>query len=217
MPTFTLLHTDDKLGLATAGDIVLTEAREVTTKEVVDILSERAVPLKDSAKQIRAVTTFTAGYELRDDSLVLPLGVDVGINDFRISAVRVQCSAEGYPTVSVTAVKPAAGSFAATPGTYGSLTVMGGFGIVNLFGATCTQPTESSCNISSQQAMAIAGTSGEILTEGMVLFAYRKDCSMAGYTEITIPVAGVETSADDNKVRAQFAGQAKSWVEYLIS
>lgn len=217
MPGFALVHTDDKLGLATAGDIVLTEAREALAREVVDILSEQAVPIKGSAKKIKGVWTFTSSYELKDTNLVVPLGVDVGADSYRIRAVRASCNAEGYPTVTLTAVKPAEGSFQDTPGTYGSLTITGGFGVVDLWGGTCDQPTESSCNISSQQALAVAGTDGNILTLGMVLYAYRQECTLAGYTAVTIPIDSIETSDDTNKEREGFSSFAKSWNTYLVA
>lgn len=217
MADFALLHTDDPLGLATAGDIVLTDVSETTNKDIVDILSEQAVPIPDSAVSIRAITTLSVSYELRSSDLVLAFGTDVGTNGYRISAVSTNHSAEGYPTVQVTAVKPATGTFADTPGTYTSLTVPGGFGVSSLWGATCTSPTASTCSVSSSQAVAISGTSGAIMTEGLVLYAFRQECSLTGYDAITIPVGAIEKTSDDKGGREAFGTVSKGWTAYLVS
>lgn len=215
MPDFALLHTDDPLGLATASNIVLTDVNEELVKQLVDVLSEQSVPIAASAKLVRGIWTLRTSYELVDDTITLPLGVNVGEDGYRISAIQAQCSEEGYPTVNVTSVKPEAGTFGDTPGTYGSLTVAGGYGVVELFGATCTQPQSSSCSISSQQAIASVG--GVIQTAGLVLFAYRKECSLEGFSDVTIPAGGKDTTDGTRGGRSAFDGLYKSWTAYLVA
>jgi len=217
MPDFALLHTDDPLGLATAGDIVLTEVNEVLNHDLVDILSEQAVPIPDSAKLIRGIHTLNTSYELRSSDLVIPLGVDVGLNNYRVSSIRASHNSEGYPTVSITAVKPEFGTFHDTPGSYDDVTVTGGFGMVELWGGTCDAPLSSSCNISSQQAVAVAGTDGKIMTAGIVLYAYRKEATLEGYSVVAIPASGQQTSEDERKGREGWNIVARGWTDYLVA
>ena len=214
MPDFALLHTDDPLGLATADNIVLTDVTEELNRQIFDVLSEQAVPIPASAKAVRGVHTLRTSYEVTDSSLVLPLGVNVGSNGYRISAVQVTASEEGVPQVNVTAVKPEQGSFADTPGNYNDLTVPGGYGVVALFGGTCAQPQSSRCSISSQ--MAIASVQGEILSGGLVLYAYRQECTLEGYTDVTIPASAHETTNATRGGRTAFGEKYKSWTAYLV-
>jgi len=220
MPVFSHAHTDDPLGLATAGDIVLVSVSPERQFEVVDMLSELAVPLKSSAVKIRGVIATTIDYELKAASLVIPLGTDIGTDDYRIASISANCNANGYPTVSVVAIRPEAGSFAATPGSYGNLTVVGGFGVVNLWGSTCTQPISSTLSISSQRAIANHHTTGVILTLGMVMYAYRKDVTIEGYTDITIPVGAIlssDNNADPKTSREAYNTFRVSYTDYLIA
>lgn len=215
MPDFALLHTDDPLGLATADVIVLTDVNEELNRQLFDVLSEKAVPIKASAKVVRGVHTLRTSYEVVSGSLVLPFGVNVGSDGYRISAVQASASEEGVPVVNVTAVKPEAGTFGDTPGTYTALTVAGGYGVVEKFGGTCTEPHASRCSVSSQMAMASVG--GDILTGGLVLYAYRQECTLEGYTAVTIPAGAMETTVATRKGRTTFDDNYKSWTDYLAS
>lgn len=218
MPTFSHAASSDPLGLATAGDIVLIDVSPEKKFDIIDILSEEAVPLKSSSKAIRGVIEVTINYELKSSSLEIALGVDVGSNGFRVFGISLSNSPDGYPQVSVTAIKPVSGSFADTPGNYGSITIPGGFGVVALYGATCSQPISSSMSISSQRAIAIHHTDGTILTQGLVLYAYRMEASIEGYTAITAP-AGAKVSAqtDPNKTgREAFNTHSISFTLYIV-
>ena len=88
MPTFAHAAGDDPLGLAVAGDIVLTNLTgPVLVKQLVDLLSEQGVPLKTSAVLIEGIYQITCNYELKSSQLVLPLNAAVGANGYRVQSV----------------------------------------------------------------------------------------------------------------------------------
>ena len=199
MPLFAHAHTDDPLSLATEDDIVLVGVREVLGHGIVDLLGEKGLYVtgSDAVKRIEGVYTLTTTYELKSTALAFNLNADIG--GYRVQNVSVNCTSRTFPQVTITSVKPGNGSFCAVlAGGVNTVTISGGFGMVNLWGATCTEPISSTMNIGGQTAMAIAGTSGEILTLGLAVYGWKKSCTLEGYVLPTLGDGTYQSEGTDD-------------------
>lgn len=215
MPTFGHAAADDPLGLATDDGIVLVDVNEVLNQSIVDVLDHSGVLLTGSGAvvPIEGIYTLTCQYELqKTGGISVALNSDIGTT-YRVFGINANCSSRTFPTVSVTALKPGAGSFATVLAAGScSVAIAGGFGVVNLWGATCASPISSSLSISAQQASAISGTTGVILTAGLAVFGWRKDCTLEGFVAPTLALSGVYESASSEKTsRDGFQIFSKSW------
>jgi hypothetical protein len=215
MTTFAHAHTDDPLGLATAATIILTDVRGGERNQFVEVFDATAAYLAAAAQAIKPIEEWQIDYEiLATGSLVVALGSLVNI-DYLVTGLSANSRSDGYPTASLTAIKlSSAAKFVAT-GT-GSITVTGGFGLVNKLEATFSKGISSSLSLSMQTAEALEETSGDYLDEGYTLYGMKKECQVEAYDAITIPVAGKQTASDlANSGRTAWGTQTASWFEYI--
>lgn len=219
MPNWSHAADSDPLGLAVADDIVLVDVSPVLSADVVDILNEEGIVLKSSGKKVGEVHEVTITYELKAASLVLALGVD--IEDLRVVSASGNYSAEGYPTVSVTAVKGAGSTTFATGKDHGTITFPGGFGVpTTFFGATVTGGISASASVSGQVAKAIGGNTGNVLADGLVVYGFRGvDVSVEAYSAIAVPTGAIQTSKSDTvrTGRESYEIHSLGFRQYLVS
>lgn len=220
MPTFSHTIDADVLGLATAGDIILVDATPVVEADIIDLLSEAGIVLKTSGKAIGQVKKCTLNYELKAASLTLALGVDVGDSGWRILSASGTYSAEGYPTVSVTAVAPDGSSSFATGVAHGSITFPGGFGMPGTFmDATVTGGISASASVSGQVAKAIGGNTGEVLAEGIAVYGFRGvEVSIEAFSAIALPTGCIQSGKSDTfkSGREAFEVHSIAYRKYLV-
>ena len=218
---FAHAHGDDPLGLATASDIILVSKSGGVRKEWVEVLSELGVYIKDAALTpfaIKPVDEFTIEYEVRKASLVIPLGVMVN-TDYLVTAVSAKSDSSSYPTARVTVIKFSnANKLLATPSAPGSLTVVGGFGLVNKWGATVTGGISASTSVSMQMVEAMEETSGDYLQEGYCQYGFKQEITIESYTALTDENCGAAThvtSRDTATGRDKLQTFSVSFFKYL--
>ncbi len=217
MPRFSHTTEADPLGLAIAGDIILVDATPVIKSDIVDLISEAGIALKSSGKMIGEIKEVTLTYELKSTPLTLALGVDIG--DWRIVSASGNYTAEGYPTINVTAVAADTGTFA-TGVSHGAITFPGGFGMpTSFFGATVSSGISGSASVNGQIAKAIADNTGKIMLEGIAVYGFRGvDVTIEAYNPIARPSGCIQTSkSDDYKSgREAFEVFSIAYRRYLI-
>lgn len=218
---FAHAHTSDPLGLATASDIILVGVSGGVRKEWVEVLSELGVYIKDAALTpfaIKPVEEFTIEYEVRKSSLVIPLGVMVNTN-YLVTSASAKSDSSSYPTASVTVIKFSnVNKLLATPSAPGDLTVIGGFGLVNKWGATVTGGISASTSISMQQVEAMEETSGDYMQEGYVQYGFKQECTIESYTVLSDANCGTGThvtSRDTGTGRDKLKTFSVSFFKYL--
>lgn len=218
MPKFSHTVDEDVLGLATAGDIILVDATPIVRADIIDLLSEAGIVLKSSGKAIGQVKEVTLTYELKAASLTLALGVDIG--DWRVLSASGNYTAEGYPTVSVTAVAPDGSSSFATGVAHGSITFPGGFGMPDtFFGATVTGGISASASVSGQTAKAIGGNTGAVLAAGLAVYGFRGvEVSIEAFSAIALPTGAIQSSKSDTvkSGREAFETHSIAYRQYLV-
>lgn len=218
---FAHAHTDDPLGLATASDIILVSVSGGVRKEWVEVLSELGVYIKDTTltpKAIKPVEEFTIEYEVRKSSLVIPLGVMINTN-YLITSVSAKSDSGSYPTARATVIKFSnANKLLATPSAPGDLTIVGGYGLVNKWGATVTGGISASTSVSMQQVEALEETSGDYMEEGYVQYGFKQEITIESYTALSDANCGTAThvtSRDTGTGRDKLKTFSVSFFKYL--
>jgi hypothetical protein len=174
-----LAHTDDPLGLATAGDIILTSKTSGVRRSFVEAAAETGKYKQDAVTTVRPFTEYTLEYTLRSSNLVLPFGAAVGgtgdVNYFIFSASVTQ-SPEAHVKVSVVARKyTSAAMFDATNSPDVTVTVTGGFGVQDVQGFTLTGcPQVSNYTVGGEETGTLHATSGDFCTGGILLHRLKK-------------------------------------------
>jgi hypothetical protein len=170
-----LAHTDDPLELATAGDIILTSKTSGVKRSFVEAASETGKYNQSAITTVRPFTEYTLEYTLRSSNLVLPFGAAVNTNYFIFSASVTQ-SPEAHVKVSVVAREyTSAAMYDATNSPNVTVTVTGGFGIVDVQGFTLTGcPQVSNYTVGGEETGTIHATSGDFCTGGILLHRLKK-------------------------------------------
>lgn len=170
-----LAHTDDPLGLATAGDIILTGKTYGVRNTFVEAAAETGKYKQAAVKTIRPFTEFTLSYQLRSSNLVLPFGAAVNTNYFIFSASVTQ-KPDAYVTVQVVARQyTSAGMYDASSSPDVTVTVTGGFGVQDTTGFTiagCAQTANYS--VGGEETGTLHATSGDFCTGGIMLHRLKK-------------------------------------------
>ncbi len=224
---FAHLHTDDPLGLATAGDIVLVNVSGGIRRDFVEMLSEKGIYVPAAAQAIKPVEEFQVEYELRSTALTVPLGQLVN-GSYLVTALSAQSDSGKYPTVTVTVIKFSATNklltsvLAETVSSALSQDITGGFGLVNKYGVSGTiRGISSSMSISMQAAERMEETSGDYLQSGYVQYGFKREVTIESYTEVgsgaTVSgVSGAKVTARDTKTaRDGYKTFSVSYFEYL--
>lgn len=202
-----LAHTDDVLGLATAGDIVLVSTSSGVRKSFVEAPAETGKYSQTYIKEVRPFTEYTNEYELRSSSLALVFGAAVATNYFLFSA-NVTMSVEAYVRVSVTFRQyTSAAMFDASNSPDETVTVTGGFGVVDVLGTTVTGCAQSATySIGGEETGTLHASSGDFCTGGVMLHRLKKTCTV----ETTGTISALPSGANATQpldVRADNSGE----------
>lgn len=184
------MTSTDPLDLAEAGVIDMISLTPSTPRNYVEPLLGTGKYYPAALKILKPLEQWDIIYRLYDTaSLVLTFGAVIETN-YLITAASVSCGPDKYPEATVTIIKPSAAAMIKAYASAITLTAVGGFGIVNKWGATSTASFISSqCSISSQALEAMNETSGDFETDGIYRFGFKQECSAEAYGTITIPVA----------------------------
>lgn len=170
-----LATTDDPLGLATAGDIILVNKTAGVKNSFVEAAAETGKYKQAAVKTIRPYTEHTLEYELRSSNLVLPFGAAVA-TDYVIFGCSVSQSNQAYVKVSVNVRKyTSIAMFDATNSPDVTVTVTGGFGVVDVTGWTLTGcPQVANYSVAGEETGTLHATSGDFCTGGILLHRLKK-------------------------------------------
>jgi hypothetical protein len=182
-----------------------------------EVLAGQGQFIQSAVKTLRPVEEWSIQYELLDGAAFsLAFGTPVNTN-YLITSFQASCGPEARPTISVTALKPSA---AAKIKAYAlgaiSVSMSGGFGIVEKWGATSTDAfVSSNCNISMQTLEAMEETSGDFLAAGIYHYGFKKEVSVEAYGAITEPASSQVTDSDQRESRDGWQIYAKSFWSYM--
>lgn len=213
---FAHAHTDDPLGLAIAGDIVLVDVSGGVRKNYVEMMSELGIYIPSAAHEIRPVTEYQISYELRSSTLTVPLGVLIN-TDYVITALAAASKSDGYPNVNATVIKFSSPDKYLAPATAPSaIAISGGFGLVNKWGLTSTDGISSNMSISMQSVDALEETSGDYLEDGYTQYGFKQDVTFESYSLIaSVPSGGKLVSRDAKTGRNGLKTHSLNFFKYL--
>lgn len=203
----------DPLGLASAGVIDLESITPSTPRSFVEMLLASGKYSASAVKAIKPLDQFDIVYNLMDTaSLTVAFGVAVNTN-FLITSFSCSSGPEKYPQVKLTAIKPSNAAMIKAYASAISLTAVGGFGIVNKWGATAAAAMISSeCSISMQNLDAMDETSGDFMTAGIYRFGFKQECQVEAYGAITMPTHHGAPNAPTTPKQS-----AAGWQSYMAS
>jgi hypothetical protein len=213
------ISSSDPLGKASAGVINLTSITPSTPRSFVEVLLSTGKYDISSLKTIKPLEQWDLTYELLDTaSLSLSLGVAQNTS-YLITALSCSCAPDKYPEVNVTIIKPSAANKIKANGSGVAVALVGGFGVVNKFGATSTAAFVSSqMSISLQTLEAMEETSGDFMQAGIYHFGFKQECQAEAYAAITIPAgAHAQTNAPTTPKETREGWQIypAAWWTYL--
>jgi hypothetical protein len=214
MPTFAHTSATDPLGLATDNVIVLTDQNGGDAREHVEVLNAAAQYVTAATTAIKIRTEGRSAYELLATArLVVDFGVAINTH-YIATGLTAQYTSEGYPTAEVTWIKfSAIAKYLATGS--GQITLTGGFGLVEKFGATFAQGISSRLSVSMMNSEAMAETSGDFLDAGYTHYGLKCEYTVEAYDAITIPAGAVPAGTDSKTGRTAWGTFSKSWFTYL--
>lgn len=219
MPEFALTSADDPLGLA-GDEIQLTDVQQAAVKDYSESLGDSAKYVTNATKALRPRDEGSCSYELFDTaSLVAAFGAAVN-TDYIITGLSANLSATARPTVTLNWIKPSAIAKLKAYGSSVSQTIGGGFGVVNLFGASIAGSAEAisaTVSIEMQTADAGLGTDADYVPAGLYYYGFKRSVSLQAYGVITIPAAGYSTNKNDTGTLGREGWKVFSadWWEYL--
>lgn len=191
-----LATSDDVLGLATAGDIILEDTTYGVKNSFVEAAAETGKLKQSAVKTIRPFTEFTNTYKLRSSNLVLPFGAAVATNYF-IFGCSVSQSTSDYVRVTVNIRQYSApGLFDATNSTDVTVTVTGGFGVVDVTGWTLTGcPQVANYSVAGEETGTLHATSGDFCTGGILLHRLKKTWHIETTGTVSTPLTNCNLTA----------------------
>jgi hypothetical protein len=214
--------SEDPLGLATVDGVIhLIGVRGGPQKEFHEVMGGAGKYRSDGVVTLRPVETYQVTIELlAGATLTLAFGVAVNTN-YMITGASVNCSDSDYPQVTIDVIKPSsANKIAAYDGTI-ELEVVGGFGVVNKFGATAAADfAASSCSVEMlsidvPQEAAVAGVS-DYCVGGIYRYGFKKSCTAQARGVITPPASGAYvTEQPTEETRDGVKLYNASWWEYM--
>lgn len=186
-------------------------------KDYHEVLAGKGQFIQSAVKALRPVEEWAIQYELLDGgAFSLAFGVPVNTS-YIVTSFSASCGPDVRPTVNVTALKPSA---AAKIKSYAlgavSVSLTGGFGIIEKWGATSTDAfVSSSCNITMQTLEAMEETSGDFLSAGIYHYGFKKEVSIEAYGAITLPANSQDPSQDSRESRDGWKTYAASFWQYM--
>jgi len=182
----------DPLGIGTldgSNGINIIDITGGPSRQFHEVLAANGKFIQSAVKFLKPVEEWVFNYELLDGaSFSLAFGVPVNTS-YLVTAFQASCGADVRPTISVSVVKPSAANLIKSyAGGAISVTMAGGFGIVEKWGATAAEAMLSSqCSISMQTLEAMDETSGDFLVGGIYHYGFKKECAVEAYGVITPP------------------------------
>jgi len=218
MPDFAIQSADPfGLGVIAADGIVVTDITGGPRKDFVEVLAGNAKYIDAAVVDLRTREEWTVSYELRTGTLVVPFGAALNAA-YLVTSFTGSSSNDGYPTATITAVKPSSAAMIKAYAGAISLSLAGGFGIVNKFGMTATSSFISTgISISMLTAEALHETNANFETDGLYHYGFKKEVTGEAYGDITIPGTGHVTDDDIREGRDGWKTYAASWWEYMDS
>jgi len=219
-------HTDDPLGLATAGDKILTSLEIGPVKDYVELLAETGFYVNTGSGvtgapflMLKFAQRATMSYELRSTSMAIPLGAKINTS-WVLESMSVDYGGEKYPTVNLTALQlnnTSAPVWHGTPSTY---TALGGYGAVDIgaSGFNVTTPAESGTISFSQamlEAMDIGANAGKYLDSGLTFHNMRKVYRLTSYETFSVPTGGISTGEPVVSRRDGYKLFTREWFTYV--
>jgi hypothetical protein len=193
MPSVHITSTDP-LGLGSDGVINVKSITPSTPRSYSEVLLSSGKYKADALKVLKPLEQFEIVFELLDTaSLVLPFGIAVN-TDYIITGASCACGPDKYPLVTVTCIKPTNITMLKASSAGVTLTCVGGFGIVNKWGATAAEAfISSNCSVTMTALDSMDETSGDFLVGGLYYFGFKQEMSFEAYGAITAP-AGAHAS-----------------------
>lgn len=214
MAEMTYFDPDDLLGLSDVADIILVSNVGGARAQHVEVYAANGVYLEAGVVPIRPREEHTVEYQLIGGTIEIPIGEAVNTSYF-ITGVSCNCSAESYPRVSITFAKFTNANMFNTGSKKATITLTGGFGVVNLFGATAVGAISSSMSLGTGTVETLASTSGDLQEGGFALYGLKQTCSIESTTAISLPALGHSTAEDEKASSTGASTFSKSWFEYL--
>ena len=215
-------HTDDPLGLATAGDKILVSCSVTPVKDYVETLAETGYYVQTGSGvtgapflMLKFSNRASMTYELRSTSLEIPLGAKIN-TDWVIESLTVNYSSNSYPSVSLTALELVTATAPVWHGVPGTYTALAGYGALDLF--TLTTPAESAQFSFTQamlEAMDINANGGKHLASGLVFHNMRKNYRLTSYETFNVPTGGISTGEPIESRRDNFKLFTREWFTYV--
>lgn len=213
------ITTADPLGFASAGVINLVSMTPSQNSGVVEVLGPDGVFIAAAVKKTKPLDQLDNVYELLDTaSLAVIFGAILATN-YLPSTWSCNCGPEKYPEVALGVIKPSAAGLLKANAAPKTVTAVGGFGIVNKWGATSTKSFVSSQSTVEQLAIDVMDeASGDFAALGIYRYGFKQSCTVVAYGPITPPVgATVVTNGPTapTEARDQMQTYTASWWTYL--
>lgn len=187
MPT-AHITSSDPLDFADGSLIELRSIKPSTPRSYLEVLAANGQYRADALKVLAPLEQWDLTYWLYDQaSLAVPFGVAVNTN-YLITSFACQCGPRIYPSVTISCIKPSSAALIKAYANSVAVTVVGGLGVVNKFGATSTASFISSqASVEMQSLDAEHETSGDFEIGGIYRFGFKLSCQVQAYAAITIP------------------------------
>lgn len=207
----------DNLGLAAEG-IILTRQPGGLKASLVEPMDGVGNYIASSARAIKPREEWTNSYEVHDgETLTVTVGA-LANTHFIVTGCRVSCAANQMVKVDVSYTRLTADNlFNSVNSLTYTLEIVGGFGVVALFGATVAtadSALESSLSVSSQNKDAPHPTSGDIQVGSFVVYGIKLEGMLKATSAITEPEGAKVTAADSNEDQQDLKTYSKSWTTY---
>jgi hypothetical protein len=182
----------DPLGLGTldgSNGINIVNINGGPSRGFLESLAGNGKYIGSAVKILKPIEEWTIDYELLDGaSFSLAFGVLVN-SAYLVTAFSGSCGAEVRPTCSVTVMKPSAANLIkAYAGGAVSISMAGGFGIVEKWGATSAASFISTqCSITMQTLEAMDERSGDFMVGGIYHYGFKKEVTAEAYGAIVVP------------------------------
>lgn len=201
MPAKTLAFGDDPLGLADGSTVILASLDPKATKDFIEGDDEAGVPLEADAIKPRDLISLS--YELRTGaSIEINFNVAMGTN-YLVTGLTIRQSSSARVGVDLTLLKPSAAN-KIKAGTLKAVTINGGVGVVNLFGATCAgEIVTLNATYTPRLLEALLTNGSDYPTDGVLTYGVKRTVTGEGYGAFTPPSGAsvTEKNVDPRKSR----------------
>jgi hypothetical protein len=222
-------NPDDLLDIADGTNVKLVSSSGGVRKEFVEEPNVSGGFYAAATKAVKLRGEYQLEYKVMAETLVLDLGellTGIDSRKFLITALSVSCQPLDRPRVSLTVREFLDKDGVASAGAQAQLntadsktatiTIAGGFGIVNLFGATAAGAISSQMSVQMQTGETYHPTDGVLQEGGFVVYGLKQEVTVESTGAVTLPVGAVAaTPADQAKSDTGAQTHRASWFTYL--